>query len=107
MEQHAVDTIGMAAQRPDRLAVGRGPKLDEIVVAARGHNLTIGCYRQTTGPPFVRRDRALCFRLAFLGAPPNQSAIAGGRDDRPTFVQETNPEDPAFVTRICDFDVAG
>src|SRR5437763_1766660 len=100
MEQHAVDTIGMAAQRPDRLAVGRGPKLDEIVVAARGHNLTIGCYRQTTGPPFVRRNCALRFGLAFLGAPPDQSAITRGRDDRAAFVQKADPEDPAFMTRV-------
>src|SRR4026209_1467696 len=97
MEQHAVDAIGMTQQCADSLAVYGGPKFDKIVVASGGDELTVRRDRQAPRPTFMSWNCALGLGLAFLGIPPNQSAITRGGQDCPALVGKPDCEDPAFM----------
>src|SRR5207253_618800 len=53
MEGNVVNVVLMARQGTHQAAVRRGPKLDEMVVAARCQQPTIGVYRQRADPAVV------------------------------------------------------
>src|SRR5689334_16598238 len=97
MKGNVVNVRRVAGEPRDELAVGRVPKLDQIVVAASGDAGSVGANGERSQPALMCFHDANGHWFLVRGWPPDEAAVVAATIQHISIGRRTQGADPAIV----------